>query len=186
MNSLNNALQGKIQPGLDPKTHKPAVNPTTGKPYTSAEIAQGWVDYNNGKVGGAWWVIAFDAASTANKLPFVGKPLGPTAEEAAAVFMAEAHINFDLRLALLSEGPGTDATWACIGNVVKNAAKKQGGRLFLYTFMGTSLSDLAGVGNIDPLLMRNNMRLGVQQILQEQQNQGNYTPDPFRGIPLGR
>jgi hypothetical protein len=92
------------------------------------------------------------------------------APEGAAVIMATAHINYDLMMALVLEGLGTDETWAAIGNVVNNAAKQHG--RYLTNLMNGLPIRPGNTGRIDPLMMRNQMRNRVRQYYQNLQNQG--------------
>mgnify|MGYP000367032604 CR=1 FL=1 len=181
--SLNHALQGQIQPGLDPRTGKPANNPASGQPFTKDELIQGIRDRQAGTVGGAWWGPAFDAAKNADKVVAGahGWPFVPNAQEAAAAIMATAHIEFDLQAALLQEGVGTDATWACIGKVVEDAAKKHGRGVT--NWLNGWAPRLENTGRIDPLLMRNKMRDRVKATYDQLRKDGKWnSDDPFKGL----
>ena len=181
--SLNHALQGQIQPGLDPRTSKPAVNPVTGRPFTKDELIQGIKDRQAGTVGGAWWGPAFDSAKNADKVVAGahGWPLVPNTQEAGAAIMATAHIHFDLQAALLHEGVGTDATWACIGKVVEDSAKKHG-RGITNWLNGLGLRP-SNTGKIDPLKMRNEMRDQTKKYYDQLRKDGKWnSTDPFKGL----
>jgi hypothetical protein len=173
MDSLNNALQGKIAPQVG------ATNPKTGKLYTTDELNQGMQDYFAGKVGGPWWGAAMAGIAGSRPLTTANDKyrfgLNPDPQEAAAVILAWAHIYYDLMMALYLEGAGNDETWKYIGEAVARASKKHG--RFMTNLMQGVMPRMGNTKEIDPLLMREKMRDKVKDYLQSQ-----GIKDPFKGI----
>lgn len=95
--------------------------------------------------------------------------------------MATAHIYYDLKAAILFEGVGTDATWACIGEVVNDAGKKHG-RALTNFFNWTGIR-LENTGKIDPQFMRTDMREAVKRYRNELSESVQFqNDDPLRGL----
>ena len=178
MGSLNNAVNGKIQPG----------------PGASKEVLiQGLADRRAGKVGGAWWSQALPLAQNAQQITagndtWLGKVfrkkgmgLTPNPQEAAAVIMATAHIHFDLKMALMEEGVGTDRVWNYIGTVVERSAKKHGRGLT--NWLNGQMPRFSNLDKIDPLIMRNEMRSDVKKYFDFLRRTDQWTnTNPFVGL----
>lgn len=121
-------------------------------------------DIVDGKRSGPWWQDLnekFDAILEAWSNPFVGA----TRSELQAGAMMSRHISGDLKVALQSQGIGTDADWRALGDTVNASVLaivgKQGSRS-----SQDVLKNITGVEGPDEL--RDSVRADVRAKLEEQ------------------
>lgn len=161
MNSLNNALDRNIAPAA-PGTPVPA-GADIPVAADNCEYTRGLMDFYYGRAAGPWWGIAMDQAlNVSGMLTEGGGFLQPTEQEAAAVAMMTAHIQYDLRAALAMEGVGSDAGFKCVGKVVAECAAKLGKPDWMTRAGGAMFPAL------DPMRLRDQMRSQVRQRLSTQ------------------
>jgi hypothetical protein len=77
-----------------------------------------WPDVASGKLAGGWWRVALDSSA---KAPFhlAGPFPKPSKEDIAAFPLMLAHIWYDLRVAMITHGPGTDPMWKEVEEIIK-------------------------------------------------------------------
>lgn len=161
MNSLEKAMDGKIAQASG----------------VAAKDAAEWDKVFAGQVGGFWWGSALkDVKELA--AGFKPKPMpAPQLDEWYATAFMVAHIDFDLRMALLCEGAGTDTAFDEVGKVVKTAWDKKS--RYPRSLMEFGIKFDPALKTLDPMLRRTRMRNEVKAYLASKN-----VNDPRKGLPL--
>lgn len=167
MTSLERALAGQI----------------ARKSNVPAENAVQWRKVLNGELGGFWWGSAFkdceDRARTFQPQPWPA----PQLDEWFATAYMIAHIDFDLRMALLTEGVGSDEAFAEVGRLVQSAWDARSRHPRSLIEFGTQHHPL--LRSLDPMRRRTRVREKVKAWLASQNVTSAWSGFTFQGIPDG-
>lgn len=143
-----------------------------------------WVKVGAGELGGFWWGQAF-ADCKKLEVQFGNRPWpDPQLDEWYSAAFMIAHIEWDLRLALLLEGIGSDDAFNEVGKMVKSswAAKSRHPRSMIdFALLIDPL-----VKQIDPLKRRTDMRTKVKAYLTSEGITNAYKGIVISGIPNGK
>jgi len=149
MTSFDLAMDGKI----------------AGQVITPEEAQSEWNFVFEKKKAGFWWKAALDEAQQVQN----GQKSFPAAEpqpsERVAIIFAKAHIQWDLPMALLFEGVGTDKAYDEIGRIVQNAWSDRSRFPHSLTQIGESMDPI--LKNIDPMEMRRVVRENAKEVLKK-------------------
>jgi hypothetical protein len=132
---------------------------------TPEESQSEWNFVFEKKKAGFWWKPALDEAQQVQKGQKSFAATGPQAPERVAVIFTKAHIEWDLPMALLFEGVGTDEAYDEVGRIVQNAWNDHS--RFPHTFIQIGESMDPMLKNIDPMEMRKAVRENAKELLKK-------------------